>query len=113
MSKVQITIEFGKVARDEGMNRAVDNANVTTPKWSDLVYDAFHEYVRSLKKYTKFQTEDFREWLGDRIAEPPSKRAFGAITMRAARAGIIKHVGYAHVKNPKAHRANSAVWVAA
>lgn len=87
----------------------MNSADSVNPDWSLLVYSAFHQYLQ--QQPDKFQAEDFREWLGDRIPAPPSKRAFGGIITRAVRAGIIKHVGYARVKNPKAHQANSAVWM--
>jgi hypothetical protein len=57
-----------------------------------------------------FQAEDFRDSITGLIEEPPSKRAFGHIILKAAREGLITRVGYAPVKNVTAHRAFASVW---
>jgi len=107
---VQATIDFGKAARDEGMHRAITHANQVVENWSERVFDAFKEYLILTQKQP-FQIEDFRAWIGDRIPPPPHNRAFGSIATKAIKAGLIERIGFAPVKNPKAHRANSAVWI--
>ncbi len=44
------------------------------------------------------------------VPEPPSLRAWGAVLLSAAKRGWIRQVGYVHVDNPKAHKANAALW---
>lgn len=41
---------------------------------------------------------------------PPSNRAFGFVSVKAVRSGLIKQVGIKKVRNPIAHCANSALW---
>jgi len=54
--------------------------------------------------------EDFRTDLTVKLDDPPSLRAFGGISGRAVRDGLITKVGYQQVKNVKAHAANAALW---
>lgn len=104
----QLDISFAIKARDEGMQRAVNNANRVDEGWSDKVYELLKDFV---KRYSgPFQFEDFRMSITGLIAEPPHKRAYGAIAARAAREGLITRVGYAPVKNVDAHRAFATVW---
>jgi hypothetical protein len=44
------------------------------------------------------------------VPDPPSLRTWGAVLLTGARKGWIKRVGYIQVENPKAHKANAALW---
>lgn len=104
----QTQLSFGQQARDKGIEKAITNADRVSPSWSVRAYEFFKTFVRMQNE--SFRIEEFRDWVEDKIENPPSLRAYGAITMKAARKGIIKHVGYAKVTNVRAHQANCAVW---
>lgn len=105
------TAQLSLNLRNSGINRAVEHADVTHDDWSTQAYSLFETYVRYISFQETFQIEDFRDWArGRRLPEPPSKRAFGFIPLKAARAGLIEKHGYAQVSNPKAHMANATVW---
>lgn len=108
MTRTQLDISFGRKARDKGMAKAITHADEVNPSWSERAYEHFKTFVGLQTK--PFLIEDFREWVKDMIESPPSLRSFGALTMKAAREGLIKQVGYTKVKNARAHMANCAVW---
>lgn len=108
MTQVQLDIFSAIDGRDKGIKAALDNANRVDPGWGDKVYNLLKDFI---KVYSgPFQFEDFRMSISGLIAEPPNKRAYGAIAARAAREGLITRVGYAPVKNVDAHRAFATVW---
>lgn len=108
MIQQQLDITFARKARDKGIKKAVDHADQVNPSWSQIAYGHFRTYVAQQKG--PFLIEEFREWVKDLIDTPPSLRAFGALTMKAAREGLIRQVGFAKVRNERAHMANVAVW---
>jgi|TARA_B110000908_G_scaffold160153_1_gene203087 hypothetical protein len=97
----------GEVLRDEGIKQSIDNANKSVDNWGDKAYAILIEYIR-YKEY--FMTEDIREYYSDRIEEPPSNRAWGAVVLKAKRNGLIKSNGFSSVKNPKAHKTPATLW---
>ncbi len=101
--------QTGKELKDIGMQRAVDHADRVVDSWSDKAYKLLKIYI--ITKLTAFQCEDFRGWCKNKIEEPPSKRAFGAVIVRAKKNLLIKHVGYGVVENPKAHRTPASIWL--
>lgn len=104
----QTTIDFSRTARDKGIQQATDHADAVHDSWSDKAYGHFRTFVS--QQNGPFKIESFREWVKDFLPLPPSLRAFGSITVRAVRAGLIKRIGYTQVTNIKAHRANCALW---
>ena len=91
-----------------GINQAVCHADKEEPSWSDKAYDFLVKYIRTNKE---FMVEDVRESAMGIISDPPSKRAWGGIVLRAKNKGLIRFVRYEKVKNPTAHCANAAVWI--
>lgn len=108
MTHQQMNISFAQQARDQGITKAITNADRVHNSWSERCYEYFKTFVRMQKG--SFRIEEFRDWVENKIEKPPSLRAYGAITMKAARKGVIQHVGYAKVTNVRAHQANCAVW---
>ena len=104
----QTTIDFSRTARDKGIQQATDHADAVHDKWSKQAFDQFKIFLTS--QVEPFKMEDFRNEVSGVLPEPPSLRAFGGIAMRAAKAGLIKRIGYTQVTNIKAHRANCALW---
>lgn len=108
MIQQQLDIGFARKARDKGIKLALDHADKVIDNWGEKAYVLLKEFLRTNKG--NFMAEDFRLSVADKIDAPPHNRAFGGIFMRAAKAGLIERVGYAPVKNWKAHRANASVW---
>lgn len=109
---MQIELFTGHDLAIQGMQTAVDNANRVHPDWSDMAYNYMHAWLQTVPSGYRFMTEDARirsEILGT-IPPPPSKRAWGAIILKAARAGLIRKAGYQQVKNKNAHCANATLW---
>ena len=85
------------LARDDGMRRSVEHADVVSHAWSTLAYLHFRRYA---ERNETFLTEDVRDAaLAAGVHEPPDPRAWGAVAMRAARAGLIERAGYAPAKS--------------
>lgn len=110
---VQTTIDFGRVNRDSGMKRAEDHANLVHDSWTEKALRYLKWYINAGDLKKNFLTEDVRESSGTLVPEPPSLRAWGSVMMKAAKAGLIKKVGYAQVKNPKANRTPATLWTKA
>ena len=100
-------INNGTELRDKGIKKALDNANNTHNEWSDKAYDFLLKYI---KYQPKFMTEDVRVASEKAIPKPPSNRAWGSVILRAVRSGLINRVGFANVKNAKAHKTPASVW---
>ncbi len=104
----QLAIDYAKEAKDKGIAAAEKHANEVHEGWSEKAYGLFKSFL--VGRTDSFKIEDFREWAKNLLAAPPSLRAFGAITVKAKKAGLIRHVGYAQVNNSKAHKANCSLW---
>ena len=100
-------INNGAELRDKGIKKALDNANNTHDKWSDKAYDFLLKYI---KYQNQFMTEDVRIASEKAIPKPPSNRAWGSVILKAAKSGLINRVGFANVKNAKAHKTPASVW---
>jgi len=97
----------GNDLRDRGMQQAVEHADKTSTGWSDVAYAFLVEYLAT---HREFMTEDARLASHGIVPEPPSKRAWGSVIIRAAKSGLIKRIGFRNVKNAKAHSTPAAVW---
>lgn len=98
---------FGSALRDIGIEQAETHANDVHEDWSQKAYNFLLLFIR---ENTVFQAEDVREASLVEVPEPPSNRAWGAIIVRAIKAGLIKRIGYAPVNNKKAHCTPASVW---
>jgi len=100
-------------AADTGMALAEDRANRQKWGWSD---DALHgiEMYCLAHSDDQFLAEDVRAWCETEMAivgAPESGKAWGAVFKRAARLGIIHHVGYAPSKS--SNLSPKTLWTAA
>lgn len=105
--------DLGTYLKEEGIQTAVSNADRKIPGWSIMAMKLFVEFLQASPKIGDgtFMTEDVRAYaLAKGLPNPPSKRAWGSIIVKAKKNRIIKFVGYDQVNNPKAHRANAARW---
>lgn len=94
--------------KDAGIQKAVDHANQVHPSWSDRAYEFLLDYAASISG--SFMAEEVRNASAGIIPEPPSRRAWGAVIIRAARAGVIRNIGYRKVSNERAHSTPAALW---
>lgn len=98
----------GAQLRDAGIIKAITHANQKVEKWSDKAYSFLLEYITTT---TQFKTEDARAYAERRgLEEPPSKRAWGGIILKAARARLVIKDGHTLVDNPKAHKCLATLW---
>lgn len=70
--------------------------------WRDEAFDAFARYAA---RGVPFTTEEVRT--NATLSDPPDKRAWGQIALRAARAGIVERVGVTRAKSKSVH----GMWV--
>lgn len=111
MQPVQGELNFEEAARlrDAGMQQAVDHAEQVHEGWSDVALNFLKNFAA---KAERFMTEDVRKAAEGIVPEPPTARAWGAVVVKAKKAGFIKHVGFNQVKNKKAHCTPASVWCA-
>lgn len=94
--------------RDEGMKAAAEHADRSVPGWGDTAYAAVCRYIAWPHNPPRFTTEDVRVWA--KLEEPPDRRAWGAVMVRAVRSGLIRKVGYRAHRDPSRHKGVSTVW---
>ena len=94
--------------RDAGMQRAVNHADAVSPKWGDKAFEAYCAYARRIGR--PFTTEEVREAIGHTLPEPPDKRSWGAVAVRAVRAGVIRRCDFTSAKDPKVHCNMVSLW---
>lgn len=82
------TLEQARSARDEGMERAAENAGA---KWRETAY----EFLRGfLAAHSLFISEDVSEASkAAGMAQPPTDRAWGPLYVRAVKAGLMVQDG--------------------
>lgn len=103
----------GKELAENGLRVAVNNANREFPGWQERCWGLFLRWIKKRPAGGQFLMESFRNDCKEysMIEEPNSLRAFGFVSKRAMKEGLIKQIGTAKVSNPKAHNANAALYV--
>lgn len=92
----------GEAAKTRGMNTAAEH---TTVDWADACDAAIREMAT---RDQPFQAADLiAEGLVD---EPDHPSQWGPAFARAARAGVIRHAGYAPSKRATVHRSICKTW---
>lgn len=97
----------GEQLRDAGMAQAIDHADAVTPGWSMIAFDFLQSYM---KEHDEFMAEDVRVASEGVVPKPPVNCAWGGVFARASKAGLITHLRFQNVKNPKAHATPRSVW---
>lgn len=105
--QTEMNFKSGEELRDEGIQKAIDNANEASPSWSEMAFKFLQGFAARNKE---FMAEQVREASLEQIPIPPSKRAWGAVIVRAAKCGLITRKGYRKVKNKKAHCTPATLW---
>lgn len=100
-------VEAGEALKDQGMQRAAQNAEDTRPGWNEQAL----EMVKNFNKDV-FMVEDVRQWAHDEMGlpEPPHLRAWGSVITRARKLKIVEFSHHAKVSAPGSHRAIACVW---
>ncbi len=99
----------GKELRDKGIKQAAQHAEDEYENWHEKASQFLFNYARTHKEFP-FSGEMVRNASRDKVPRPPSLRAWGSVMVYGLKVGWIKQVGYVKVVNPKAHRANAALW---
>lgn len=105
----------------EAAQRASDHADRASigVAWSKLAWLRMLEFVsaaratqRELQGPAKqFTTDDFRTWATERaLPEPPDARAFGNVTKKAQRRGMIRKTDHRDHAGAQAHGREVTVW---
>lgn len=92
----------GEELKAAGIAQALDNP--TTPPWKVVARQAIDELAA---RYHPFTAEDVRRMVGD----PPTEKVIGAIFNAAARAGVIKRVGFVQTRRPSSHATMTSQWI--
>lgn len=89
----QLALDLAVSRGKTGMKRAADHADNDSPGWTERAYQALRSYVEGRLHSETFTIEQAREVAGLLVDEPPDGRAWGAVTQRAIRAGLIVRTG--------------------
>jgi hypothetical protein len=106
--------------KEQGIKQAIDHANQAHPDWSELAYQKcllaithFKLKYGELSEAMPISIERLRDiiriYFPD-FPEPPTKRAYGSVTLRLIREKRIEKVGYAPTKSRTAHNAIAAIY---
>lgn len=97
--------------RDEGAARAVEHADAVFHEWSAVAYSALLRFLLKtpLEDLFGFTAEDVRG-ASPEVPEPPDRRAWGHVMLRAARAKLISQDGYRTHRARSRHCGISTVW---
>lgn len=99
--------ELGELFKQQGMNRAVNNAERHHVAWGDQALAMLKQFPQS-----RFQAEELRLWAYRQgLPEPPHGRAWGSVMVKAKNMGLIQCIGYQNVRNPRAHKTPAALWI--
>lgn len=111
MTQLTLNIPLSIQERDKGIQKALRSAEGKNPGWKDKAYEFFKTWLSKWATGHRFLMEDFRlsaEIHG--LPKPPNNRAYGGLAVKAKFEGLIVSDGTKKVSNPKAHRANAALW---
>jgi hypothetical protein len=104
---VQKAKPTGEILRDKGIAKAVNHADEVHEDWQKKALDFLYLYARA---HDRFSGEMVRQEAKGIVPDPPSLRAWGAVLLQGSRRGWTRQVGFIHVQNERAHRANAALW---
>lgn len=94
-----------------GIETATNQAESVEPGWNEKADHMFREWLKGWPVGYTFLIEDFRTWSSIfGLSDPPSKRTFGAIPLRAKKKNLIRAAGLAKTKSKNQHGCFSTVW---
>lgn len=83
--------------RDDGIRESAAHAEDLASGWGASAYRVLCDYARG--RAEQFTSEDFRDFLAGIKFPVPVPKALGAVFQKAARAGVIKRVGFGTSKH--------------
>lgn len=111
MTTSQLSIDFARAARDEGISRAVDRAERAVAGWSDLAFEFIKLYAQQHRGQTFIGREIVLAAKAWGLVDPPDDRAWGGPMQRASRAGVIRKTGRT-APDPNRHCNPVPLWTA-
>lgn len=105
----QLSIDFARAARDEGMQQAADHAG------SDWMSMAVEDFGRFISERGEATCEQWRfDWLARGRPAPATHKAYGAVASGAARRGLVVNTRrYVQASSEKTHAHPVPIWRAA
>lgn len=111
MTQTGFDFTAGEALKESGMAAVLASADVANFSWTDYALSLLGGFARSGVR--EFSSDDFRAHYIGTLPDPPNANSFGALFNRAAKSGIIRHVGYVKSCRSAAHRRVVGVWCAA
>lgn len=107
---IQLNILDAIQERDQGIEQAICHADAVCDNWSERAYAILKEFLQI--NSNGFLVEDVRLYAERKgLPEPPSKRAWGGVILRASREGLVKKNGYGITRNVRAHGTPASIWI--
>lgn len=112
MVQAPFDFEAARRERDLGMQRAADRADRVNDGWTLTAYSNLVALARAHKLSEPMLGEDIRKLAYDAgLPRPPDERAWGAVFLRARKAGLMVPVGHGQAKS--SHLSPKPLWRAA
>lgn len=101
-------METAEQLRDAGIASAIQHADAESPTWSERAFRFVRAFATMNNNLTSEGVRQYAERCG--LPKPPDGRAWGAVMIRAVRAGIIAKIGYTTALDPKVHCNPVTLW---
>jgi hypothetical protein len=86
-----------QVQRDTGIAQAEQHAERLDPGWKDTAFAMLRGFCQE-RRGCHCTSEDIRRWCELRGFDSPVPKAWGAVVQKAAKAGLIKRIGFGLAK---------------
>ena len=96
----QLDIDFARKERDEGITRAVANADGDVPGWSALGF-SWVKLFAVMHRGKQFTGRDIVLASRAQVIQPPNDKAWGGPIQKAVREGVIRKCGF--TQDPNRH----------
>lgn len=104
-----------RAKRDAGITKAVNHADAVRTNWSLEAYKHFCAFAQRSKRRANrtFLTEEVRQYAERQgLPPPPDGRAWGGVTVKLVREGLIRSCGYIPQQSPNCHGSPKNLWSA-
>jgi hypothetical protein len=110
MVQTQLDFDEARRRRDAGIAQSIATAQDEHADWKDLALAFLFRELMDGKR--QFRIEEIRESAERfrKVPDPPSRRAWGAVAVTAAKRGWIRKIGYQETTNPKSHATPATLW---
>lgn len=108
----QLSIDFSrKDLAEQGAQLAADHADAVIEDWQDRAFYLLTEFCRHHAYGAQLTSERIRQYAEKQgLPNPPDKRAWGAIMLKAARKNLIRKIGWTTANDPKVHNNPVSLW---